>query len=132
MAATSRRIRPADVLQIARGWDGRPVWIARGDGSAGLQHLLRPQRIMAFLDQGVAPADVPGLALRAVAQGPPIGRSKPKNEQEDARFRRQGKEPGYVYSVDVGGRRRNIVVVRATDGFVITAYPLPNGRPEPL
>jgi hypothetical protein len=124
VAANSDRITPADVLQIARGWDGRPVWIARGNERGGLQHLLRPERILAFLDQGVAPADVPGLALRAVAQGPPIGRSRRKDAAEDERLRRQGKEPGFVYSVDIGGgRRRNILVLRATNGFVVTAYP---------
>jgi hypothetical protein len=100
------------------------VWIARGNGGAGLQHLLRPERILAFLDRGVAPADVPGLALRAVAQGPPIGRTRRGDAAEDERLRRQGKEPGLVYSVDTGdGRRMNVVVVKGTNGFVVTAYP---------
>jgi hypothetical protein len=130
--AVDPRVTSADVVQIARGWDGRPVWIARGNARSGLQHLLRAERILAFLDQGVAPADIAGLALRAVAQGPPIGRSKRKDEQEDEKLRRQGKEPGLVYSVDVGGgRRRNIVVVRTTTGAVLTAYPFPR-KLEPL
>ena len=31
-----------------------------------------------------------------------------------------------MYAVDIGnGRRRNIVVLKATNGFVITAYPYP-------
>src|SRR6185312_5358624 len=51
VAARSDRIKPAEVLQITRGWDGRPVWIARGNGKGGLQHLLRPERVLAFLDQ---------------------------------------------------------------------------------
>jgi filamentous hemagglutinin len=133
VAAGSDRIVPANVLQIARGWDGKPVWIARGDGSAGLQHLLRPQRVLAFLDLGVAPADVPGLALRAVAEGPPVGRARPKDSAEDEELRRQGMEPGFVYSVDVGGGlRRNIVVVKAVNGFVVTAFPFTKSEPEPL
>jgi hypothetical protein len=37
-----------------------------------------------------------------------------------------------VYSVDIGGgRRRNIVVVRATTGAVLTAFPFPR-KLEPL
>ena len=90
---------PADHPRLGR----QALWIARGDGSAGLQHLLRPQRVLAFLDQGVAPADIPGLALRAVAEGPPIGRVRPKDPPHDEELRRQGKEPGFVYSVDIGG-----------------------------
>lgn len=123
VTAGGDRIRPAEVLQITRGWDGKPVWIARGNGRAGLQHLLRPERILAFLDQGVAPGDVPGLALRTVAQGPPIGRTTRADRAEDEELLRQGKEPGYVYSVDIGGRPRNIVVLTSTSGFVVTAYP---------
>jgi WXG100 family type VII secretion target len=124
VAAIDPRVKPAEVLQITRGWNGRPVWIARGNGKAGLQHLLRPERILAFLDRGVAPADVPGLALRAVAQGPPIGRARPKDAAEDDRLRRQGKEPGFVYSVDIGdGGRMKVLVVKSTNGFVVTAYP---------
>jgi hypothetical protein len=121
--ATSDRITPADVLQITRGWDGRPVWIARGNAKGGLQHLLRPERILAFLDQGVTPTDLTGVVLRAVAEGPPVGRTRPKDLAEDVRLRRQGREPGYVYSVDIGGRRRNMLVLKATNGFVVTAYP---------
>ena len=126
VALTDSRVRPAEILQIGRGWDGRPVWIARGNANGGLQHLLRPERILAFLDQGVAPAEIPGLALRAVAQGPPIGRTRPGDRAQDERLRRQGMEPGFVYSVDIGnGRRRNIFVLRTTNGSVITAYPYP-------
>jgi 6 kDa early secretory antigenic target len=132
VAASSDRIMPSEVLQVTRGWDGRPVWISRGNANGGLQHLLRPERILAFLDQGVAPADIPGLALRAVAQGPPIGRSRPRNPTEDERLRRQGKEPAFVYAVDIGGgRRTNILVLKATNGFVVTAYPYTK-KPWPL
>jgi hypothetical protein len=132
VAARSDLIKPNEVLQIARGWDGRPIWISRGNANGGLQHLLRPERILAFLDKGVAPADIPGLALRAVAQGPPIGRSRPRNLAEDERLRRQGKESAFVYSVDIGGgRRTNILVLKATNGFVVTAYPYKK-KPWPL
>jgi hypothetical protein len=123
VAAGSDRIRAADVLQITRGWDGRPVWVARGNARGGLQHLLRPERVLAFLDKGIAPAEIPGLALRAVAEGPPIGRTRRKDAAADERLRREGREPAFVYSVDIGGRRRNIVVLKAANGFVVTAYP---------
>jgi WXG100 family type VII secretion target len=118
VVAADDRIKPVEVLQITRGWDGRPVWISRGDRSAGLQHLLRPERLLAFLDKGVAPADIPGLALRAVAEGPPIGREKEGGG-------------GLVYSVDIGAAEPlKIVVVESSNGFVVTAYPL--GRREGL
>ena len=115
VAAAARRIEPDEVLQITRGWDGRPVWIARGNGSAGLQHLLRPERILAFLDKGVAPADIPGLALRAVAQGPPIGR--PPSRRTWRRTRRCGgraRSPAFVYAV--GHRQRPADQHRRSEG----------------
>ena len=49
------RIDPAEVVHIARPPDGRPVWISRGNGSAGLQHLLRASGTLAFLDKRVRP-----------------------------------------------------------------------------
>ena len=80
---------------------------------------------------GAAPGEVPGLALRAVTQGPPVGRTSRADPAEDAAVRRRGKEPAHVYSVDIGGRPRTIVVVRRTDGSVVTAYPY-SGKIWPL
>jgi ESAT-6 family protein len=132
VVAGGGRIDPAEVVHIARGYDGRPVWLARGNGSAGLQHLLRAQRTLAFLDKGVAPADLAGLALRALAEGPPIGRPKKKNVKQDAVLRRTGKEPAFVYRIGVGrGRMVNMVVVKAQNGFIVTAYPF-SKKVEPL
>ena len=132
VVAGGGRINPAEVVHIARGHDGRPVWLARGNGSAGLQHLLRAQRTLAFLDKKVAPGDVAGLALRALAEGPPVGRPKKKNLEQDAALRRKGQEPAFVYRVDVGGGRMvNLVVVKASNGFIVTAYPF-SKKVEPL
>lgn len=118
------RIDPAEVVHITRAHDGRPVWLARGNARAGLQHLLRAQRTLAFLDKRVPPAEIPGLALRALAEGPPIGRPKRKDVEEDAALRRQGREPAFVYRVGIGGGRTiDMVVVKAPNGFVVTAYP---------
>jgi hypothetical protein len=118
------RIEPAEVVHITRGYDGRPVWLGRGNARAGLQHLLRAQRTLAFLDKRVPPAEIPGLALRAVAEGPPVGRPRPKNREEDAALRRKGREPAFVYRVGIGGGRTiDMVVMKARNGFVITAYP---------
>jgi hypothetical protein len=124
VAAGGGRIDPAEVVHIARAHDGRPVWLARGNGNAGLQHLLRAQRTLAFLDQRVAPAEIPGLALRALAEGPPIGRPTRKDAAEDAELRRRGREPAFVYRVGAGGGRTiTMVVVKAPNGFIVTAYP---------
>ena len=131
-AIGGRRIVASEVVHIARAHDGRPVWLARGDGRAGLQHLLRAQRTLAFLDMRVTPGEVPGLALRALTEGPPIGRPKPKNLEEDAALRRRGREPAFVYRVAVGGGRAiTMVVVKAPNGFIVTAYPF-SKKIEPL
>jgi hypothetical protein len=132
VAAGGGRIDPAEVVHIARAYDGRPVWLSRGNGGAGLQHLLRAQRTLAFLDKRVAPTEIPGLALRALAEGPPIGRPRPRNVEEDAALRRRGREPAFVYRVGVGGGRTiNMVVVKAPNGFIVTAYPF-GKKVEPL
>lgn len=120
-------IKPAEVVHIARGYDGKPVWLARGNAKAGLQHLLRAKRTLEFLDKGVAPAEIPGLAVRALVEGPPIGRTKRRDPQEDAALRRTGHEPAFVYRVDAGnGRMINLAVVKAPNGFIVTAYPFGN------
>ena len=76
--------------------------------------------------------EIPGLALRALVEGPPIGRPKPRNVEEDAALRRRGREPAFVYRVGVGGGRTiNMVVVKAPNGFIVTAYPF-GKKVEPL
>jgi hypothetical protein len=123
-AIDGRRVVPAEVVHIARAHDGRPVWLGRGDAKAGLQHLLRAERTLAFLDKRVPPAEIPGLALRALAEGPPIGRPKPRNAEKDAALKRKRLEPAFVYRVGIGGGRTiDMVVLKAENGFVITAYP---------
>ena len=51
---------------------------------------------------------------------------------EDAALRRKGREPAFVYRVGVGGGRTiNMVVVKAPNGFIVTAYPF-GKKVEPL
>ena len=73
VVAAGHKISPADVVQIARAPDGRVVWLERGDGRAGLSHILRAGRIREFTECGVAYAEIPGLAVRAVTHGTRLG-----------------------------------------------------------
>jgi uncharacterized protein YukE len=108
--ASGVRMSPNEVLHIARAPDGRIVWIERGNASAGLAHILRAKRIGNFLDRGIAPTDIAGLAVRAATEGTHLGRV--------------GRD-GDAYEVDVGGgRREKIVVLVGSNGFVVTARPL--------
>lgn len=108
--AAGNKINPAEVLHIARAPDGRIIWIERGNGAAGLSHILRAERIRDFTNKGVAPTDIPGIAVRAVTEGTPLGRV------------RRG---GVAYDVDVGnGRREKIVVVVGSNGYIVTARPM--------
>jgi hypothetical protein len=110
VVAAGNKISPDAVVHVARAPDGRVVWLERGDGRTGLSHLLRAERIADFVAVGVAPADVPGLAVRAILEGVPTGRS--------------GRD-GTVYDVDIGGgRHRDVVVVVGSNGYIVTAYPV--------
>ena len=110
VVAAGHKISPADVLQIARAPDGRVVWLERGDGRAGLSHILRAGRIRAFTDCGVAYAEIPGLAVRALTHGIRLGTVR---------------NGGDAYDVDLGGGRRvKVVVVTGSNGYVVSAYPL--------
>jgi WXG100 family type VII secretion target len=117
VVAAGHKITPNAVVHIARAPDGRVVWLERGDGRTGLSHLLRAERIARFVEVGVAPTDIPGLAVRAILEGRPVGR--------------KGRD-GTIYDVDVGGgRHRDIVVVVGANGYIITAYPVrSSGRGE--
>ena len=109
VVAARHKISPNAVVHVARAPDGQVVWLERGDGRTGLSHLLRAERIADFVAVGVAPADIPGLAVRAILEGVPTGRS--------------GRD-GTVYDVDIGGgRHRDIIVVVAPNGYIVTAYP---------
>jgi WXG100 family type VII secretion target len=110
VVAAGHKISPNAVVHVARAPDGRVVWLERGDGRTGLSHLLRAERIADFVAVGVAPTDIPGLAVRAILEGVPTGRS--------------GRD-GTIYDVDIGGgRHRDIVVVVGPNGYVVTAYPV--------
>jgi WXG100 family type VII secretion target len=110
VVAAGHKISPADVVQIARAPDGRVVWLERGDDRSGLSHILRAGRIGDFARRGVAYADIPGLALRAVTQGRPLG---------------QVRDGGVAYDVDLGGGRHTpVVVVVGSNGYIVTARPL--------
>ena len=117
VVAAGHKISPDAVVHIARAPDGRVVWLERGDGRTGLSHLLRAERIARFIEVGVAPTDIPGLAVRAILEGRPVGR--------------KGRD-GTIYDVDIGGgRHRDIVVVVGSNGYIITAYPVrSSGRGE--
>jgi hypothetical protein len=110
VAAAGKKISPTDVVHIARAPDGRIVWLERGDARRGLTHLLRAGRIADFVRHGVAPADIPGLAVRAVVEGEPRGRV--------------GRE-ATAYEVDIGGGRTTMIAVLVgSNGYIVTAYPL--------
>ena len=117
VVAAGNKISPDAVVHVARAPDGRVVWLERGDGRTGLSHLLRAERIADFVAVGVAPTDIPGLAVRAILEGVPVGRKG---------------HDGTIYDVDIGGgRHRDIVVVVGANGYIITAYPVrSSGRGE--
>ena len=60
VVAAGHKISPADVLQIVRAPDGRVVWLERGDGLAGLSHILRAGRIRDFTDAASRTRRSPG------------------------------------------------------------------------
>jgi filamentous hemagglutinin len=110
VVAAGHKITPSAVVHIARAPDGRVVWLERGDERSGLSHILRAERIADFLRRGVTPADVPGLAVRAVTAGTPVGRVG---------------HDGTIYEVEIsGGRREKVVVVIGSNGYIVSAYPL--------
>jgi WXG100 family type VII secretion target len=110
VTAAGHKISPAEVVQIARAPDGKVVWLERGDQRSGLSHILRAGRIANFVDRGIPPSDIPGIALRAVTEG---------------RFVGQVREGGAAYEVGLAdGRRSTVVVVVASNGYVVSARPL--------
>jgi hypothetical protein len=110
VVAAGHKISPADVVQIVRAPDGRVVWLERGDGRAGLSHILRAGRIGDFARCGVPYSEIPGLAVRAVIRGTWLGRVR---------------DGGDAYDVDLGGGRSvKVVVAVGSNGYIVSAYPL--------
>jgi hypothetical protein len=110
VVAAGHKISPPDVVHIARAPDGRVVWLERGDDRSGLSHILRSGRIGDFARRGVAYADIPGLAVRAVTQGRWLG---------------QVRDGADAYDVDLGGgRSTSVVVVVGSNGYIVTVRPV--------
>lgn len=109
VADAGHKIDPNEVLQIVRAPDGHVVWLERGNGRTGLSHLLRAERLAQFAGRGVAPEEVPTIAVRAITEGTRLGSVR---------------DGGTAYEVPLGDRRVDVVVVEGSNGYLVTAYPL--------
>ena len=111
VVAAGHKISPADVVQIVRAPDGRVVWLERGDGRAGLSHILRAGRIREFTECGV------GLRRDPRPRGPGGDPREPARDEYATVA-----TPTTSTSVAVAASRSSSSI--GSNGYIVSAYPL--------
>ena len=104
LAESGVKYNSDDVVTVMRNSDGKLMWLEKGNGTAGLKHILE-RHGDDFLSQGVK--DIPKLLEEAVSTTPIKTGSNPKGLYAD-------------YALGENSYR----VAYGTNGFVVSFYPI--------
>ncbi|MBM9508524.1 WXG100-like domain-containing protein [Actinacidiphila acididurans] len=97
---------PSKIVRIERGADGKIRFLERGNGRAGLQHIVE-RHAEDFANKGVPEGDIPDVVMRAVTEGKQVGM--------------QGTRP--IYETTYQGQPLKIAVTVGDNGFIVGANP---------
>ena len=99
-----------DIVFIAKGLNGKTVWLETGNTKAGLQHILDAHE-KDFNNKGIPTNEIPNLLLKALTKGKDTGKI-------------QGRAPGRpIYEVDYNGNTIHVAITVASNGFIVGANP---------
>lgn len=99
-----------DIVFIAKDKTGKTVFLEKGNGSAGLQHIL-DRHEKDFLNKGLERNDIPKIIMKALTSGTKTGKT-------------QGRAPGRpIYVVEYNGTVYNIAITVGSNGFIVGANP---------
>lgn len=99
-----------DIVFIAKDKTGKTVFLEKGNGAAGLQHIL-DRHEKDFLNKGLERNDIPEIIMQALISGTKTGKT-------------QGRPPGRpIYEVKYNGTVYNIAITVGSNGFIVGANP---------
>ena len=102
-----------DIIRIARGPDGKIVFLEKGNSRAGLQHIIEAHADD-FARRGVPQDQIPDLVMTAVTEGKIVG------SQGKGRASGGGRA---IYEVTYGGKKHYVAVSVGNNGFIVGANP---------
>jgi filamentous hemagglutinin len=102
-----------DIMQIARGPDGKIVFLEKGNSRAGLQHIIEAHADD-FARRGVPQDQIPDLVMTAVTEGKIVG------SQGKGRASGGGRA---IYEVTYGGKKHYVAASVGNNGFIVGANP---------
>ncbi len=104
LASSGVKYNPDEVIMVTKNLDGKLMWLEKGNGKAGLTHILE-KHADNFAARGVS--DIPNLLKRVLSTKPIKTGSNAKGLYAD-----------YVFN---GNKYR---VAYGTNGFVVSFYPI--------
>jgi filamentous hemagglutinin len=100
---------PENIVQVAKNADGKIVFLETGNSKAGLQHIIG-EHAKDFANIGVSEAQIPSVAMKAVAEGKIVGY--------------QGKGTGRpIYETVINGEVHRLAITVSSNGFMVGANP---------
>ena len=100
------KFRSEDVVAVGQFYDGRIVFLEKGNEKSGLEHIIQ-EHAKEFLSIGVPQQYIPNVVLRAVTEGKVVGI--------------QGTRP--IYELVISGQVRRIAVTVGSNGYIVGANP---------
>ncbi len=107
MTKAGVKFTPENILKIARGQDGKIIFLETGNSKAGLQHIIEKHGAE-FAQKGISEAQIPDTIMAAVTRGKItgyVGKSKTRP----------------IYEVEWQGQQRKIAVTTGSNGFIVGA-----------
>jgi filamentous hemagglutinin len=111
MSRNGVKYNEANIVRMARGQDGKIVFLETGSATAGLNHVLT-RHSADFARRGVPEDQIPDLLIAALTQGRIVG-------QQGSNANRL--RP--IYEVVFNGQRQRVAISTGNNGFVVGANP---------
>ncbi|MGV3525089.1 MAG: hypothetical protein ACO1RX_12735 [Candidatus Sericytochromatia bacterium] len=111
MSRNGVRYTEGNIVRMARGQDGRIVFLETGSATAGLNHVLT-RHSADFARRGVPEDQIPDLLMAALTRGNVVGQ--------------QGTDPNRlrpIYEVVFNGQRQRVAITTGSNGFLVGANP---------
>ena len=109
MTSQGIKYTPENIVQVAKDFNGKIVFLETGNNKAGLQHIIN-EHAKDFANIGVSEAQIPNVVMNAVSEGKVVG------YQEKGTGRP-------IYETVINGEVHRLAITVSSNGFMVGANP---------
>jgi hypothetical protein len=107
MTKAGVKFTPGNIVKVARGQDGKIIFLETGNSKAGLQHIIEKHGAE-FAQKGISESQIPDAIMTTVTRGKVVGYVGKSNTRP-------------IYEVTWQGQQRKIAVTTGSNGFIVGA-----------